>query len=54
MSWFKDKKFGMFVHWGLYSIPAVHEQYWQRWNIERDEYIKLAAEFNPVDFDPAK
>ncbi len=54
MTWFKDKKFGMFVHWGLYSIPAVHEQYWQRWNIERDEYVKLADEFNPIGFDPEK
>ena len=53
MTWFKDKKFGMFVHWGLYSIPAVHEQYWQRWNIPAEEYVKLAGEFNPVDFDPA-
>ena len=54
MTWFKDKKFGMFVHWGLYAISAEHEQYWQRWNIERDEYVKLADEFNPVGFDPAK
>ena len=44
----------MFVHWGLYAISAVHEQYWQRYNIERDVYVKLADEFNPVDFDPAK
>ena len=54
MTWFKDKKFGMFVHWGLYAIPAMHEQYWQRWNIEREDYVKLAEEFNPVDFNPAK
>jgi len=53
-NWFKEKRFGMFVHWGLYSIPAVHEQYWQRLNVEHDEYVKLADEFNPVDFDPAK
>jgi alpha-L-fucosidase len=54
MTWFKEKRFGMFVHWGLYSIPAVHEQYWQRWNIEHDEYVKLADEFNPEDFNPAE
>ena len=54
MTWFKDKKFGMFVHWGLYSIPGEHEQYWQRWNLERDEYVKLTDEFDPVDFAPEK
>ena len=54
MTWFNDKKFGMFVHWGLYSIPAVHEQYWQRWNVPRNEYLKLAQEFNPKHFTPAK
>lgn len=54
MTWFKNKKFGMFAHWGLYSIPGKHEQHWQRFNIKRDEYVKLTDEFNPVDFDPAK
>jgi alpha-L-fucosidase len=53
MNWFKEKRFGMFVHWGLYAIPAKHEQYWQRWNIPRQEYLKLAEQFNPQDFDPA-
>jgi alpha-L-fucosidase len=53
MTWLEDKKFGMFVHWGLYSIPAVHEQYWQRWNVERNEYVKLSDEFNPTEFEPA-
>ena len=53
MEWFKNKRFGMFVHWGIYSIPAIHEQYWQRWNISRDEYVKFADEFNPVNFNPA-
>ena len=54
MTWFKDKKFGLFVHWGLYAIPAVHEQYWQRWNIPAEKYVKLADKFNPSDFDPAE
>lgn len=53
MTWFKDKRFGMFVHWGVYSIPAMHEQYWQRWNIPSEEYVKLADEFDPVEFNPA-
>ncbi|MCF6176971.1 MAG: alpha-L-fucosidase [Victivallaceae bacterium] len=53
MNWFKEKRFGMFVHWGLYAIPAKHEQYWQRWDIPRKEYLKLAKQFNPQNFDPA-
>jgi alpha-L-fucosidase len=51
---FSKKRFGLFIHWGLYAAPAVHEQYWQRWNINRDEYVRLADEFNPKSFDPAK
>jgi alpha-L-fucosidase len=52
MNWFEEKRFGMFVHWGLYAIPAKHEQYWQRWNIAGEEYLKLAEQFNPQNFDP--
>jgi hypothetical protein len=25
--WFKDAKFGIFIHWGVYSVPAFHEWY---------------------------
>jgi alpha-L-fucosidase len=53
MTWFKEKRFGMFIHWGLYAILGEHEQYWQRWNVPGGEYVKLADKFNPVDFDPA-
>jgi alpha-L-fucosidase len=51
---FFKERFGMFVHWGIYSIPAVHEQYWQRCNVPAEEYIKLADEFNPTKFDPVQ
>ena len=54
MNWFKEKRLGMFVHWGLYAIPAKHEQYWQRWKIQREEYIKLAEQFDPQKFDPVQ
>lgn len=50
--WFLKKRFGMFVHWGLYAIPAWHEQIQWRKNIDRKEYEKLINEFNPVNFDP--
>jgi len=50
--WFFEKRFGMFIHWGLYAIPGWHEQHQWRGRIERDEYIKLAEEWNPEKFDP--
>ncbi len=50
--WFFEKRFGMFIHWGLYSIPGWHEQHQWRGRIERKEYIKLANLWNPENFDP--
>lgn len=49
---FAKRRFGLFVHWGLYSIPAWHEQVIWRSKIKRSEYEKLTAEFNPDRFDP--
>ena len=50
--WFQDAKFGLFVHWGVYSIPAKGE--WVMFNdtIPVSEYEKLPPQFNPVNFDP--
>lgn len=50
--WWFQKRFGMFVHWGLYSIKAWHEQDQWRRRIPRADYVKLAREWNPVKFDP--
>ncbi len=50
--WFFDKRFGLFVHWGLYAIPAWHEQIQWRQNMARADYVKLIDQFNPVQFDP--
>ncbi len=52
--WFNNARFGMFIHWGIYSIPAQGE--WIRYynDISIEDYDKYAAQFNPVDFDPAK
>lgn len=50
--WFFEKRFGMFVHWGLYALPAWHEQILWRSDYKRSDYEKLAGEFNPVNFDP--
>lgn len=50
--WFFEKRFGLFVHWGLYSINAWHEQDQWRRRIPRSEYVKLASRWNPTKFDP--
>ena len=59
----QDRKFGMFIHWGLYSIPAgvwkgeritrgYSEQIQSHAPIPKEEYEKLAAQFNPEKWDP--
>jgi len=58
MAWFHDAKFGMFIHWGIYSVPAGEwkgEKDHGEWiqytgNIHSAEYEKFAAQFNPVKF----
>src|SRR5882672_3305396 len=50
--WWFQKRFGMFVHWGLYAIHGIHEQEQWRFRVPRAEYVKLATQWNPVKFDP--
>ena len=50
--WWFQKRFGMFVHWGLYAINGFHEQEQWRLRVARDEYVKLAAQWNPSAFHP--
>jgi alpha-L-fucosidase len=61
LEWFREAKYGLFIHWGLYALPAGE------WNGKRSpglgewvmlrsavpvaEYEKLASRFNPVKFD---
>lgn len=49
---FFERRFGMFIHWGLYAIPAWHEQILWRKKTVRKEYEKLANIFNPAKFNP--
>ncbi|WP_294435932.1 alpha-L-fucosidase [uncultured Victivallis sp.] len=51
-SWFTHDRFGMFIHWGLYSMPARHE--WVRHNekIDNETYQVYFDLFNPDLFDP--
>ena len=50
--WFFDKRFGLFLHFGLYAIEGWHEQDQMRRRISRDEYSKLVDRFNPSRFAP--
>jgi alpha-L-fucosidase len=47
MKWWHDAKFGMFIHWGLYSILGRHEWVQEMEAIPAQEYEKLAAQFKP-------
>ncbi len=52
--WFREARFGMFIHWGIYAIPARGE--WVR-NQERmtlEEYQSYFDSFNPFDYNPRK
>jgi len=58
--WFQDAKFGLFIHWGVYSILAgggdqgIAEWIMERKNIPIVQYEKLPGFFNPTQFDPAQ
>ena len=51
---FQDNKFGIFLHWGIYSMTAQGEWYMNNRNIHCDEYAKLASGFYPSKFDAAQ
>ncbi|MBT2762319.1 alpha-L-fucosidase [Paenibacillus sp. ISL-20] len=51
MQWWKDAKFGMFIHWGVYSLLGKGEWVMYANKIPVKEYEKLAEEFNPTQFD---
>ena len=62
MAWFREAKFGLFIHWGVYSVPAgTHngekvpkhgEWIMHRGKIPMAEYQTYAKDFNPVKYDP--
>lgn len=50
--WFRDARFGMFIHWGIYSIPAKGEWTYATDPYEPGEYEGYAKVFNPTSYDP--
>jgi len=63
MKWWHDARFGMFIHWGIYSVPAgkyngeeikgIGEWIMNTAKIPVSEYEKFGKQFNPVKFDAA-
>lgn len=61
MTWWREARFGLFIHWGLYAIPAgawngeTHHGEWIRdtAKIPVERYDELKEQFNPVKFDAA-
>jgi len=61
MNWFREVRFGMFIHWGIYSVPAgiykgekipgIGEWIMERAKIPVEQYEQFAKQFNPVKFD---
>src|ERR1039457_440735 len=58
--WYRDAKFGLFLHWGGYSVAGV-EASWPimkpEWfphsrPITEKEYVELPSRFNPTEYDP--
>jgi len=64
MKWWRAARFGMFIHWGLYAVPAgeykgqrserIGEWIMEWANIPRADYEKFADRFNPVKFNAAE
>ncbi|MBG0858995.1 MAG: alpha-L-fucosidase [Bacteroidales bacterium] len=52
--WFQDAKFGMFIHWGVYSVLGDGEWVMNNQRIDKQTYQKLPAFFNPVNYNPAE
>jgi alpha-L-fucosidase len=62
LEWFREAKYGMFIHWGLYAIPAgewkgrrcpgLGEWLMNRCQVPVAEYETLASQFNPVKYNP--
>ncbi|HEX7493004.1 MAG TPA: alpha-L-fucosidase [Bacteroidales bacterium] len=52
MKWWTDARFGMFIHWGLYSLPARHEWVKNAERMTNEQYQKYFDMFNPDMYDP--
>ena len=49
--WDASRRFGLFLHWGVYALSEFHEQYQFVMQIPREEYEQFPKRFNPTRFD---
>ena len=54
MEWWREARFGMFIHWGLYSLPARHEWVKMQERMTNEEYRKYFELFNPDLYNPSE
>ncbi|MCO5234724.1 MAG: alpha-L-fucosidase [Chitinophagaceae bacterium] len=54
MKWWTNDRFGMFIHWGLYALPARHEWVKNRERLSNEQYRKYFDEFDPDHFEPER
>jgi len=64
MDWWKEARFGLFIHWGIYAVPAgvwngievpgIGEWIMNKGKIPMTDYQKLPAQFNPIKFNAAE
>ena len=52
IQWFCDARFGMFIHWGLYAVPAKGEWYASIGRVPPERYEEYLRTFDPVYYDP--
>ena len=52
--WFQNARFGMFIHWGVYSVLGDGEWVMNNRKMTVAEYEKLPAQFNPTEYNPAE
>ena len=52
--WFQDAKFGLFIHWGVYSVLGKGEWVMNNDKMSIEQYQALPPRFNPVKYDPAQ
>src|ERR1044072_8171479 len=54
LSWWVNDRFGLFIHWGLYSLPARHEWVKNRERLTDEDYQPYFDHFEPDLYDPVK
>jgi alpha-L-fucosidase len=52
LQWFQEARFGMFIHWGIYAIPARGEWVKQQESIPEEKYQPFFETFDPIHYDP--